>query len=155
MFEWKDIYSCGVKRIDDEHKRLFEIGQSIYDLVKNQDNFLYTDKILDEILDNIDNLREYTIYHFEDEERLMQLYDYPGYKAQKVVHDKFIDKIENLDLESIEENPQEEVLKLLDFVYNWISDHILGMDLKLKDYFEQLRPSKIVKVHSKFLSGEQ
>ncbi|WP_446899586.1 bacteriohemerythrin [Clostridium sp. LBM24168] len=154
MFEWKDKYSCGIKRIDDEHKRLFEIGQSIYDLVKDEDN-LYTNEMLDEILDNIDNLRDYTVYHFEDEERLMQLYDYPGYRSQKLVHDKFIDTIENLDLESIEENPKEEVLKLLNFIYNWISEHILGMDLKLRDYFNELKPSKIIKDHSRFLSKEQ
>lgn len=155
MFEWKDKYSCGIKRIDDEHKRLFEIGQSIYDLVKDENKFMYTNEMLDEILDNIDNLRDYTIYHFEDEERLMQLYDYPGYKAQKLVHDKFIDTIENLDLESIEENPKEEVLKLLDFVYNWISQHILGMDLKLRDYFSEMKPSKFVKNHSSFFTREQ
>jgi hemerythrin len=141
MFEWKDKYSCGIKRIDDEHKRLFEIGRSIYDSIKGEDNVI----CIDNILDNIDALRDYTIYHFEDEERLMQLYSYPGYKQQKMVHDKFIDTIENLDVDKIEENPQEEVLKILDFVYNWISQHILGMDLKLKDYFEELKPSKILK----------
>ncbi|AND84770.1 bacteriohemerythrin [Clostridium tyrobutyricum] len=147
MFEWKDKYSCGIKRVDDEHKKLFEIGQSIYSMIKKEDNQIF---YIDEILDSIDELRKYTIYHFEDEERLMQLYEYPGYKQQKLVHDKFIEKIESIDESDIEKNPEEEVIKLLDFVYKWISEHILGMDLKLKDYFDNLRPSKLVKNTKKF-----
>lgn len=144
MFKWKDEYSCGVKRVDDEHKKLFEIGQSIYGMIKQDDSKAF---YIDEILDAIDELRKYTIYHFEDEERLMQLYEYPGYKQQKLVHDKFIEKIESLDEEEIEKNPKKEVIKILDFVYNWISEHILGMDLKLKDYFNNMKPSKLVKKH--------
>jgi hemerythrin len=92
----------------------------------------------------IDDLKEYTIYHFEDEEKIMEMYDYPGYREQKRVHDKFIEKIRNLDLEEIDEDTQQAVLKLLDFVYNWIRTHILGMDLKIKDYFESLKSGKFM-----------
>lgn len=154
MFEWKDKYSCGIKRIDDEHKKLFEIGQSIYNLVKDEDRVSYIDDV-DDILDNIEKLRDYTVYHFDDEEKLMQLYEYPGYKAQKLVHDKFIDTIENLDLEKIEENPREEVIKILDFIYNWISNHILGMDLKLREYFKKMKPSKILNKDHKAFSKQE
>lgn len=141
MFDWKDEYSCGIKRIDDEHKRLFEIGRSIYDLAINENRADY----FGEILNLVDDLKEYTVYHFEDEEKIMEMYDYPGYREQKKVHDKFIEKIQNLDLEEIDENKQEAVLKLLDFVYNWITGHIIGMDLKIKDYFESLKLSQFMK----------
>ncbi|CAB1245387.1 bacteriohemerythrin [Clostridium sp. MT-14] len=141
MFDWKDEYSCGIKRIDDEHKKLFEIGNSIYELATNKNRVDY----FDEILNSIDDLKEYTVYHFEDEEKIMDMYEYPGYREQKKVHDKFIEKIQNVDLEEIDENQQEAVLKLLDFVYNWITNHIIGMDLKIKDYFESLKLNGTVK----------
>lgn len=63
----------------------------------------------------------------------------------KRVHDRFINKIQNLDLEEIDENQQDAVLKLLNFIYNWITNHILGMDLKIKDYFESLKPSELLR----------
>ncbi|MBA5851872.1 hemerythrin family protein [Clostridium sp. cel8] len=141
MFEWKDEYKCGIKLIDDEHKKLFRIGQSLYDSIKGPDSIFYIDKVLD----GIDELRDYTVYHFEDEERLMLLYEYPGYKNQKLVHDKFIEKIENFDIEKIEDNPEKEVLSLLDFIYTWIGDHILKMDFKINEYIQELKPSKILK----------
>lgn len=151
MFEWNDKFSCGIEKIDDEHKRLFEIGREIYDLVKDTEKISY----VDQILDAIDELREYTIYHFEDEEKMMLMYEYPGYKKQKIVHDKFIDKIENLDIDEIEKNPHEEVLKLLDFVYKWIGDHILVMDFKIGDYINNLKFSKSVNHSNKFIEDEE
>lgn len=138
MFEWKDSYNCGVKRIDDEHKRLFEIGESVYELIINENHVDY----FGDVLNLIEDLKEYTVYHFEDEERIMQLYDYPEYKSQKIAHDAFINRIESLNLEELDEDIQKSVLKLLDFIYEWISEHILGMDLKIKDYFESLKPKK-------------
>ncbi|AGY74504.1 bacteriohemerythrin [Clostridium autoethanogenum] len=139
MFEWKDEYACGIKRIDDEHQKLFEIGQSIYELAVNENHVDY----FGDILNLIDDLKEYTVYHFEDEEKIMKMYDYPGYSEQKRVHDKFIEKIESLDLDEMDEDIQKSILNILDFVYNWISSHILGMDLKIKDYFDELKLSRL------------
>ncbi|HBC96545.1 MAG TPA: bacteriohemerythrin [Clostridium sp.] len=141
MFDWKDEYSCGIKRIDDEHKKLFGIGNSIYKLATDENRLDYFDRILD----LVDDLKDYTAYHFKDEEKVMSMYDYPGYEEQKRVHDRFINKIQNLDLEEIDENQQDAVLKLLNFIYNWITNHILGMDLKIKDYFESLKPSELLR----------
>lgn len=138
MFEWKDEYNCGIKRIDEEHKRLFEIGQSVYELITSENHVDY----FGEVLNLIDDLRDYTVYHFEDEEKIMKLYCYPEsqYIEQKRAHDAFINKIENLDLEELDDDMQKSILKLLDFICNWIEEHILGMDLKIKEYFDSLKP---------------
>lgn len=79
MFDWKDEYSCGIKRIDDEHKKLFGIGNSIYKLATDENRLDYFDRILD----LVDDLKDYTAYHFKDEEKVMSMYDYPGYEEQK------------------------------------------------------------------------
>ncbi|AYD40164.1 bacteriohemerythrin [Clostridium fermenticellae] len=138
MFEWKENYSCDVKQIDDEHKRLFEIGRNIYELAMDENHIDYYDKILD----LLDELKDYTVYHFGDEERIMELYDYPGLEEQKHIHAKFIDKLENIDLKSIDINQQKAILDLLDFVSSWISSHILGTDLKIGEYFKKLKLNK-------------
>ncbi len=137
MFDWKKEYSINIKVIDNEHRKLFEIGQSIYDLAMNKHYVDYYDRILD----LVDELKEYTVYHFSDEERVMRLYDYPDFDNHKKIHEEFVEKIENVNLNTVDDDQQKAILKLMDFVYVWIDEHILGQDLKIKDYFNQLRNS--------------
>lgn len=137
MFDWKKGYSINIKVIDDEHKKLFEIGQNIYDLAMNKNYVDYYDRILD----LIDELKEYTVYHFSDEERVMRLYDYPDFDNHKKIHEAFVEKIENVNLNTVDDDQQKAIIKLMDFVYVWIDEHILGQDLKIKDYFNQLKNS--------------
>ncbi|MBV7276125.1 bacteriohemerythrin [Clostridium thailandense] len=135
MFDWKKEYSINIKIVDDEHRKLFEIGQSIYDLAINKNYVDYYDRILD----LIDELKEYTVYHFSDEERVMRLYDYPDFDNHKKIHEEFVGKIENVNLNTVDDDQQKSILRLMDFVYVWIDEHILGQDLKIKDYFNQLK----------------
>lgn len=135
MFEWKKKYSCNIQIIDDEHKKLFEIGQAIYDLALHKQYVDYYDRILD----LIDELKEYTVYHFADEEKIMRLYEYPDFDNHKKIHEDFIEKIENINLNHVDDDQQKAIIKLLDFVYVWIEGHILGQDLKVRDYFENLK----------------
>ncbi|WML34069.1 bacteriohemerythrin [Clostridium sp. OS1-26] len=135
MFEWKKKYSCNIQIIDDEHKKLFEIGQSIYDLALHKRYVDYYDRILD----LIDELKEYTVYHFADEEKIMRLYEYPDFDNHKKIHEDFIEKIENINLNHVDDDQQKAIINLLDFVYVWIEGHILAQDLKVRDYFENLK----------------
>ena len=43
-----------------------------------------------------------------------------GKQAQKRAHEAFIDKLENIDLEEIENNPEEYLQKLLEFLLGWL-----------------------------------
>ena len=55
-----------------------------------------------------------------------------GYKrllSQKVAHNDFIDKIYSINLSEIDENQDEYILEILDFIVNWISVHILESDM--------------------------
>ena len=93
----------------------------------------------DRILDLIDELKEYTVYHFADEEKVMRLYEYPDLENHKKIHEEFIEKIENVNLNRIDDDQQKAIIKLLDFVYVWIESHILVQDLRIRDYFESLK----------------
>lgn len=61
----KDEYMTGVQMIDDEHKKLFEIGERAYQLLKNH---FAIDKY-DKIISIVDELKNYTELHFNDEEK--------------------------------------------------------------------------------------
>ena len=67
-FEWKDEYRTGIEVIDKQHKHLMEIGARIFDLANADDGY---DRY-DDIMEVLNELRDYTIYHFGYEEKLME-----------------------------------------------------------------------------------
>lgn len=124
MIKWKDDYKIGVEQIDKQHQKLFEIANEAYNLLKN--DFCY-DKF-DQIIQILAELRDYAIYHFQSEENYMLSIGYKSYPLQKAAHDSFVEKLNAVNLDSIDENQNQYILELLDFIINWISDHILGAD---------------------------
>lgn len=110
--------------IDEQHKHLFEIGNRIYNLLEN---YLSVDKY-DKIVAVIQELSDYTKYHFKTEEDYMIQIKYPKYFSQKVEHDDFIRKIEEIDLTDIDKDQDKHIRDILTFVFNWILEHILKKD---------------------------
>lgn len=67
MFLWKKEFELGISSIDDQHKRLLEIGNRINELLINHEE---DDDNYDEIFTVIEELKDYTVYHFNTEEEL-------------------------------------------------------------------------------------
>lgn len=124
MLVWKPEYAIGVKVIDEQHQHLFEIGNKAYQLLKDE---FCVDKY-DGIVEIIEELREYTKFHFRTEEAYMLKIKYNKYFSQKVEHDDFIQKIEEINLDEIDEAPKKYIEELLAFVFDWILEHILQKD---------------------------
>lgn len=124
MIKWKEEYRVGIDFIDEQHERLFEIANRVYELLKND---LYFDKY-DEIIQVIEELRDYTIFHFKAEEDYMMQIKYRKFFSHKVEHDDFIRKIEELDLENIDKMQNEYLLELIQFIVKWVTGHILETD---------------------------
>ncbi len=124
MIVWRDEFLLGIEEIDKQHKQLFRIAGDIHTLLKNQ---LITDKY-DQILKLLEELKDYTIFHFASEEEYMRSIGYRKYFSHKVEHDDFIEKINNVDLDKIDTDHEQYLLEILDFVVNWISEHILETD---------------------------
>ena len=72
MYEMKDEYLTGIKSIDDEHRRLFEIADEIYELQKNE----YIVDKYDNIRHVLDELKNYTLMYFQHEEEYMESINY-------------------------------------------------------------------------------
>lgn len=124
MYEFKDIYKTGIEEVDNEHKRLFEIAESTYQL--QQDEFI-PDKY-DHIRQLLEELRDYTKTHFAHEEAYMQSIGYKGMFTQKVQHDAFVKKLDETNLEAIDENSDAAISDLLKFLTDWLVNHILNVD---------------------------
>ncbi len=124
MMYWKDEYKIGVPDIDKQHMKLFEIAGRIYDLLKND---LYTDKY-DKIIELVQELKDYTVYHFRFEEEYQQKIGYKKYFTHKVEHDDFIEKMNEINLDDIDRDHDQYLMEILEFVVKWIDEHILQKD---------------------------
>jgi hemerythrin len=131
ILQWKESYSVHVKEIDNQHKILFEISNRILEKVYNLKNGY---KEFDEIFEILDELKDYTDYHFNYEEALLLKHSYPECESQEMEHDFFIKRLNKIDRPGIE-NIQPEVLdELIVFLTDWIATHILQNDMKYKDF---------------------
>ena len=125
--EFTEEYLTGVELIDKEHETLFRIVDRANRLIKSFDASSGYDKITA----ILNELKAYTKEHFSDEEEYMESIRYEGLGAQKRAHEAFIDKLENINLGEVEENPEEYLQKLLEFLLGWLINHILYMDKKI------------------------
>ncbi len=125
MFEMKEEFYTGIELIDEEHAELFRIAQRAYDLA--MDEFI-VDKY-DNIIDIIDELKNYAKKHFADEEAYMESIQYKKLFTQKIEHNQFVEKLEEVDLRKIEDNQSGAILKLLEFLNDWLVEHIMEKDM--------------------------
>lgn len=133
MFVWSENFSVNNDLIDSQHKRLFEIGNNINDILKNFDEKSDCEKLKHEI----NELVRYTKYHFEEEEILMKKYNYLELDIHREEHESFINYLDDIDVDNIENCKKEDLVDLLKFVASWIFKHISNTDYKYGDYIKQ------------------
>jgi len=124
MYEMKEEYKIGVELIDEQHKKLFELADKAYMLLKND----YALDKYDKILEIIEELKEYTIFHFKSEENYMESINYKRLFTQKIEHNEFVKKLDALDLRNIDENQDDSLVDVLNFLNDWLTEHILKND---------------------------
>lgn len=129
MFEMKDEYLTGIDQIDQEHRRLFEITQEAYELKNNE---FIPDKY-DNISELLHELKDYTIQHFQHEEAYMESIQYKRMFTQKIQHQAFIEKLEEFNLDHLDDDSDEMIVEILEFLTSWLVEHILENDKKIGD----------------------
>ncbi len=79
---WDDSYNIGVPQIDEQHKRLFAIIDELTTALRQGKGSQIIASIFGRLAD-------YTHYHFQSEEFIMQRYNYPRYEEHKQIHEGF------------------------------------------------------------------
>ena len=75
--------------------------------------------------------KNYTQEHFRDEETYMSEIGYPDLEKQQKAHASFIEKINDINLDDLDENQQDYLEDMIAFLLNWLSVHILHMDKQI------------------------
>lgn len=127
-FLWKDEYSIGIEKIDSQHKILFEIGRKLYKIVLKKEDTEKGD--LEKV---IQELKNYVIYHFREEEKFMMENKYVHFQSHKNQHKFFENEIKRLETKSQTATHEAVLKEVFDFIFTWILNHILKIDMKLRD----------------------
>ena len=77
---------------------------------------------------------KYTAIHFTHEEELMQIYDYPKYTEHKREHDALTQKVTDF-YTRLQSGKASFSLELMQFLRNWLIDHIQGSDRAYSGFF--------------------
>lgn len=126
MFTWDASYETGIYEIDDQHQRLFEIGHEIEILCRSYLN----SETLEQIMYLLNEITDYTVYHFDTEKKYFLQYGYPQAQKHLAEHDKCVDYLSKVDLNQVKENQEEFLEELLKFLGRWIILHIQDSDFK-------------------------
>ena len=128
--QWTDDLTVGVNEIDNQHKELFK-------RVNDLSQAMWQGEGKEESARLLFFLGDYVVTHFGTEERLMNLRNYPDFKAHKSIHDKFVKDLEGLKAQfSSGEITSSMVIKVLDETCNWLRAHIKGVDKKLGNFLK-------------------
>lgn len=117
-------FLIGIKVIDEQHRQLFQIANKLNGEVLD---YALLSEIFIELI-------KYSEYHFKTEEIFWEKLNFEESIIHKKMHEKFIEELNNkilgLKIENSLSNQKEE-LNL--FIKNWLYDHILKEDVKLKE----------------------
>ena len=117
---WKDEYSVGVKSLDLDHQKLLTL--------LNQFNTAYEYAMSEEFeRQALKELTDYTQYHFDREEKLMEENEYPDLEAHKAQHQIMINEINRLE-KKYGEQGHDAFEEVSEFLKNWLIKHINGTD---------------------------
>ena len=122
-FSWNDNYVTGLSEVDEQHHYLVDLINAFGDKVV-EDVLVY-----DDLKSIINELIEYTDYHFTEEEELMSKsnIDERHLNIHVEAHKDFIQEIKNMS-ENISVDTHESMQHLLDFLIHWLAYHILYED---------------------------
>ena len=130
---WDASFNVGIDDIDDQHRILVNT-------INEADQKLSEDAS-QEVLENITkDLLSYALYHFETEEEMMQAYNYQGrsqaeYEAHMKQHRDFSAQVVAIR-ESIRAGSPIDKEELLEFLVDWLTNHIQNTDKKLGAFLQ-------------------
>ena len=134
--KWNEKLSVGYNVIDGHHKKLILIVEEVYSLLELPDAVfrLKVGKVLKKLSD-------YTIYHFQEEERVMAKYNYPGLEKHAKIHATFVEKLQNA-LPLMARGDKKIAIDMYNFLSQWLLNHIAIEDQDWAKFIHEKYPDE-------------
>lgn len=128
IMSWTDTYSTGIAEIDQQHKKLIDLINSLHDAMAKGQGKIVLGKTLGELI-------HYCASHFAVEEKLFDKHGYPEADEHKDKHQKMTSKVLALQ-QQFEQGKATLTIEVMDFLQQWLDKHILGTDKKYAPFLK-------------------
>lgn len=130
MFAWNASFSIGIAAVDDQHRRLLDLINELEVALKGEPD----EPMLIEVANG---LLQYTRYHFQSEEALMESsgYDAGVRERHHEEHQEFVTKVQQV-VANWDHGIDRRVADVLHkFLEHWVVTHILRSDRAFGNFF--------------------
>ncbi len=131
QIRWQTVFDTGIPEVDDQHKKLVGMINQL-----ETANALGGDTADHEMGLVLRKLVDYTQYHFEREEHVMEEIGFVGRKDHVSMHKELVKKIRTFLLK-LKDQGRIDINELMKFLRDWLLDHIVCEDSKIGDAYEQ------------------
>ncbi len=128
-FVFDDSLKLGISLIDEQHGRFIGYINDTWEALERGDS-------KEEFLHILNQLMDYVMVHFSDEEALMKEFDYPGLSEHRKKHSTTTGELFDFDIRLMSDDP-EEVKAFLNFLTDWLRNHINVVDRELATYLKE------------------
>jgi hemerythrin len=120
LFAWSNDYAVGVKSLDIQHMKLFEMINDLEQAMKKGQAESVNAPLLRKLI-------AYTENHFAAEEKLMESAHYPDFEKHRALHVALARKVSDF-MDRLERGGTAVNVDLLFFLCDWLKTHINQAD---------------------------
>lgn len=128
LINWDNSLQIGIEEIDNQHKKLVELLNTLFEAMQNGRSKDVLGKILNE-------LASYTVMHFKTEEKYFEKFGFEEELDHMAAHASFVSKISKFKTE-FDSGSAAVSQDLLRYLKDWITKHINVSDRKYVQLFK-------------------
>ena len=123
FLEWKSEFSVGIQSMDDEHRQMIGLINSVYVELNGRADRDSIEQFLGELYNAIAG-------HFALEERFMRESGYAEYEAHKDDHENLLDQIRDM-MDAFDDDSESGFALLEERLSDWFGRHFATFDARL------------------------
>ena len=121
VITWRDGFKVNIEQVDQEHQHLFKLIAALN---------------LESVEQTVEELLEYVVTHFSNEQALMEKSQYPAFEAHLKLHEEFGNQVAEF-LGNGEPWTEDRVKELRRFLNKWLIGHIMTHDMRFGKWMER------------------
>lgn len=129
LMEWTERMSVGVAQFDNEHKKLVDLINQLFDAVQAGRGREALGKVLDDLID-------YTKTHFANEEHFLKKFGYPDLESHKREHDALTKQVVDIQRKYHAGATAMLSMEVMSFLKNWLVKHIQATDKEYSAFLQ-------------------
>ncbi len=120
LIHWKNEFEIGIEKIDNEHKKLVDIINDFYNAFASSHGHVEIGNVINELVN-------YTIFHFTAEEEMFKKSEYPDVESHLVKHVDFVNQLKEYHAE-VSSGNMTTSYDMVTYLRDWLIMHIQKTD---------------------------